>query len=42
MKIGLIGCGNMGINLALNAIANNHQIVGYDINKEKIDKNINK
>ena len=41
MKIGLIGLGKMGFNLALNAMENNHQIIAYDKIRDKI-KNIAK
>lgn len=33
MKIGLIGLGKMGYNLALNLKRNGHEVVGYDINQ---------
>ena len=39
MKIGLIGLGKMGFNLALNALENNQQIIAYDQIRDKI-KNI--
>ena len=37
MKIGLIGLGRMGKNLALNIAEKNHQLVVYNRTKEKID-----
>lgn len=33
MKIGLIGLGKMGYNLALNLKRNGHDVIGYDINQ---------
>lgn len=33
MKIGLIGMGKMGYNLALNLKRNGHEVVGYDVNQ---------
>lgn len=35
MKIGLIGLGKMGMNLAENLIASKHQVVGYDADPTK-------
>lgn len=35
MKIGLIGLGKMGMNLAENLIASKHQVVGYDTDATK-------
>lgn len=37
MKIGLIGLGKMGLNLALNMHKNNINVVGYDIDKKNRD-----
>jgi len=34
MKIGLIGLGKMGINLAHNMINHGHEIIGHDLNKQ--------
>src|SRR6476660_3598475 len=33
MKIGLIGLGKMGYNLALNLKRNGHDVIGYDVNQ---------
>ncbi|MEJ7693446.1 phosphogluconate dehydrogenase (NAD(+)-dependent, decarboxylating) [Daejeonella sp.] len=33
MKIGLIGLGKMGYNLALNLKRNGHEVIGYDVNQ---------
>lgn len=41
MKIGLIGLGKMGYNLALNLTRNGHEVVGYDLS-QSIRQNINK
>ncbi|MDB5262811.1 MAG: hypothetical protein JWQ14_2092 [Adhaeribacter sp.] len=38
MKIGLIGLGKMGYNLALNLQNHQHEVVAYDIAKENIDR----
>ena len=38
MKIGLIGLGKMGYNLALNLKNHQHEVVAYDIAKENIDR----
>jgi len=38
MKIGLIGLGRMGRNLALNIAEKNHELVVYNRTKEKIDE----
>lgn len=40
MKIGLIGLGKMGYNLALNLKRNGHEVIGYDVN-QAILQNIN-
>ncbi|WP_423149193.1 phosphogluconate dehydrogenase (NAD(+)-dependent, decarboxylating) [Rubrolithibacter danxiaensis] len=37
MKIGLIGLGKMGYNLALNLKRNNHDVVAYDVNQEALN-----
>lgn len=34
MKVGIIGLGKMGYNLALNLMKNNHAVAAYDINNE--------
>lgn len=34
MKIGLIGLGKMGYNLALNLHRNGHEVIGYDVDKD--------
>lgn len=41
MKIGLIGLGKMGLNLALNLIEHNHSVVGYDkyLTEDIVEKN---
>lgn len=42
MKVGFLGLGKMGYNLALNAIDNNIDVVGFDVNedvREKASKN---
>ncbi len=41
MKIGLIGLGKMGYNLALNLKRNGHDVIGYDVNATTLE-NINK
>ncbi len=38
MKIGIIGLGKMGLNLALNATDHGFEIVGYDVSKETVEK----
>lgn len=40
MKIGLVGLGKMGYNLALNLKRNGHDVIGYDVN-QAILNNIN-
>lgn len=35
MKIGLIGLGKMGMNLAENLLTSNHQVIGYDTDQTK-------
>lgn len=37
MKIGLIGLGKMGYNLALNLKRNGHDVVGYDVNQTTLE-----
>ncbi|WP_404452264.1 decarboxylating 6-phosphogluconate dehydrogenase [Virgibacillus necropolis] len=37
MKIGIIGLGKMGLNLALNLIDHDHEIVGHDNNSVNVD-----
>jgi len=39
MKLGLIGLGKMGINLALNLAEQDFTVIGYDIDKEVTTKN---
>lgn len=42
MKVGFLGLGKMGYNLALNAIDNNIDVIGFDVNedvREKASKN---
>ncbi len=34
MKIGLVGLGKMGFNLALNLKRSGHEVIGYDLNQE--------
>ncbi|MES3017808.1 MAG: decarboxylating 6-phosphogluconate dehydrogenase [Bacteroidota bacterium] len=41
MKIGLIGLGKMGYNLALNLKRNGHEVIGYDVNQATL-QNIEK
>jgi 6-phosphogluconate dehydrogenase len=41
MKIGVIGLGKMGFNLALNLKNNGHEVIGFDLNDETL-KEINK
>lgn len=41
MKIGLIGLGKMGFNLALNLKRNGHDVIGYDVNQATL-QNIKK
>lgn len=38
MKIGLVGLGKMGYNLALNLKRNGHDVTGYDVNRTILDK----
>ena len=38
MKIGLIGLGKMGYNLALNMIDKGHQVVAYNRTSEKLKR----
>ena len=37
MKIGLVGLGKMGYNLALNLKRNGHDVIGYDVNQTILD-----
>ncbi|PYZ92189.1 6-phosphogluconate dehydrogenase (decarboxylating) [Salipaludibacillus keqinensis] len=37
MKIGMIGLGKMGYNLALNLLDHKHQVVANDVNREQVD-----
>jgi 6-phosphogluconate dehydrogenase len=41
MKIGVIGLGKMGFNLALNLKRNGHEVIGFDLNQDTLDS-INK
>ncbi|WP_026694213.1 phosphogluconate dehydrogenase (NAD(+)-dependent, decarboxylating) [Peribacillus kribbensis] len=38
MKIGLIGLGKMGYNLALNLMDHKHEVTAYDVNAENVQK----
>ncbi len=38
MKIGLVGLGKMGYNLALNLKRNGHDVVGYDVNQTTLQR----
>jgi 6-phosphogluconate dehydrogenase len=38
MKLGLVGLGKMGYNLALNLRDHNHTVVAFDLNKEAVEK----
>ena len=38
MKLGLIGLGKMGINLAQNMIRNDNEVVGFDLNSDLVDE----
>jgi 6-phosphogluconate dehydrogenase len=38
MKIGLVGLGKMGYNLALNIKEHGHDVIAYDISYEKISE----
>lgn len=38
MKIGLIGLGKMGLNLAHNILQHGHEVVAYDLNKEAVEQ----
>ncbi|MCH5461524.1 decarboxylating 6-phosphogluconate dehydrogenase [Lactobacillus sp. LC28-10] len=38
MKLGLIGLGKMGINLAQNMIRNNNEVVGFDLNTDLVEE----
>ncbi|WHX79777.1 decarboxylating 6-phosphogluconate dehydrogenase [Priestia flexa] len=38
MKLGLVGLGKMGYNLALNLRDHNHNVVAFDLNKEAVTK----
>lgn len=38
MKLGLIGLGKMGINLAQNMIRNNNEVVGFDLDTKLVDE----
>ncbi|KRM60212.1 phosphogluconate dehydrogenase (NAD(+)-dependent, decarboxylating) [Secundilactobacillus malefermentans] len=36
MKLGLVGLGKMGLNLAKNAMDHNHEIVGFDLSQDNV------
>ncbi|MNZ41706.1 6-phosphogluconate dehydrogenase, NAD(+)-dependent, decarboxylating [compost metagenome] len=38
MKLGMIGLGKMGYNLALNLLKHNHEVVAYDMDHRSIEK----
>ncbi len=38
MKLGLIGLGKMGHNLALNLMEHNHEVVAYDVNADAVSE----
>ncbi|MBP2032266.1 6-phosphogluconate dehydrogenase [Clostridium algifaecis] len=38
MKIGIVGLGKMGYNLALNLIKNGNEVAAYDVNSDSVDK----
>jgi 6-phosphogluconate dehydrogenase len=38
MKLGLIGLGKMGYNLALNLMDHRHEVVAFDVNKDAVEK----
>ena len=38
MKIGIIGLGKMGLNLALNAKEHDFEVVGFDVSTESVEK----
>ena len=38
MKLYLIGLGKMGLNLALNMKDAGHQVIGYDVNDDVVQK----
>ena len=38
MKIGMVGLGKMGGNMTKKLLDNNHEVVVYDVNKEKIEE----
>ncbi len=38
MKLGLIGLGKMGINLAQNMIRNNNEVVGFDLSTDLVEE----
>ena len=37
-KIGIIGLGYVGVPLSLSFINSNYKVIGFDIDKKKIDK----
>ncbi|MBC7914720.1 MAG: NADP-dependent phosphogluconate dehydrogenase, partial [Pyrinomonadaceae bacterium] len=37
MKVGIIGLGKMGFNLAINLKRNGHDVISYDVNTEALD-----
>lgn len=38
MKIGFIGLGRMGFNMSLRLMKNKHKVVGFDVNKDAVNK----
>ncbi|QMU07501.1 decarboxylating 6-phosphogluconate dehydrogenase [Levilactobacillus suantsaii] len=38
MKIGLVGLGKMGLNLAQNMMDHDHEVVGFDLNQDFVDQ----
>ncbi|PER97237.1 phosphogluconate dehydrogenase (NAD(+)-dependent, decarboxylating) [Bacillus cereus] len=38
MQVGLIGLGKMGLNLGLNLLDHNHEVVGFDLNRNAVEE----
>lgn len=38
MKIGLVGLGKMGLNLAQNLMDHRHEVIGFDLNKSSVEE----
>lgn len=38
MKVGLVGLGRMGLNLGLNLLDHNHEVVGFDLNRNSVEE----